>query len=288
MDIQRIGTTVDTLGEGPVWCDREQALYWVDIRRPAVQRYDLRTGAAEAWPMPEMVGSLAVREKGGLLLGMQSTISFFDPSTGSLERCAAPESGKPHMRFNDGKCDRQGRFWAGTINDVQRLPDGTLYRLDADLHCSAMFGQITVPNGLCWSPDGSTMYFADSQLKTIFSFDFDTSTGQLGERLVFARTEGPGVPDGATVDAQGYLWCAEYGGWRVTRFAPDGRLDRVISLPVQQPTSCAFGGAGYDTLFVTTAAQRLTEEQRGSQPLSGGLLALDVGVRGLPEPRFAG
>jgi len=288
IDIQRIGATSDILGEGPIWDVREQAFYWVDIRKPAVQRYDWATQTVKSWSMPEMVGSLAVREKGGLVLALKSQIAFFDPATGALDHIAAPEAGRDAMRFNDGKCDRQGRFWAGTMNDVTRDPEGSLYRLDPARGCVAMERGIRIPNSLAWSVDSRTLYFADSPLRTIFSYSFDPDTGELGQRRSFAAVEGPAIPDGATVDAEGCLWSAHYDGWRVVRFMPDGRIDRIIDLPVQRPTSCQFGGPDLSVLFVTTARQKLTPEELARQPLAGAVLALNVGVKGVAEARYVG
>lgn len=287
-DIQRIGATSDILGEGPIWDVREQALYWVDIRKPAVQRYDWATRTVKSWSMPEMVGSLAVREKGGLVVALKSQIAFFDLATGALDRIASPEVGREAMRFNDGKCDRQGRFWAGTMNDVTRDPEGTLYRLDPVRGCVSMERGIRIPNSLAWSVDSRTLYFADSPLRTIFSYPFDPATGEIGAPLSFATVEAPAIPDGATIDAEGCLWSAHYDGWRVVRFMPDGRIDRVIDLPVQRPTSCQFGGPDLRVLFVTTARQKLTPQELATQPLAGALLALDVGVRGMAEARYVG
>jgi L-arabinonolactonase len=288
MNVRRVGDTSDVLGEGPVWDVQEQAFYWVDIRGCLVRRYDWATGGIESWTLPEMVGSLAVRERGGLLLAMKSSLSFFDPASGALERVCGPEAGRENMRFNDGKCDRQGRFWAGTMNDVVREPAGTLYRLDPQRGCVAQFNGIRTPNSLAWSPDGRIMYFADSRSQVIHAYPFETATGELGTPRVFHTVEPPAIPDGATVDADGYVWSAMYGGGRIVRIAPDGRVDRTIDLPVEQPTSCQFVGPNLDVLFITTARQRLTEEQLAQQPLAGALLAVDVGVRGLPEARYRG
>lgn len=288
MKIVRVAGATDILGEGPVWDVDDQALYWVDIRGPSVRRLDWRSQRVQSWPMPEMVGSLAVREKGALLVALKSALCFFDPGTGAFQRVCAPEADRPDMRFNDGKCDRQGRFWAGTMNDVTREPQGTLYRLDAARGCSPMQTGIRIPNSLCWSPDGRVMYFSDSLARMIFAYSFDPGTGELGERGEFAAVEQPAIPDGATVDAAGFVWCAHYDGWRIVRFAPDGRIDRVVELPVQRPTSVQFGGPDLDILFVTTATQKLTQEELAAQPLAGAVLLLDVGVRGLPEPRYSG
>jgi sugar lactone lactonase YvrE len=288
MQVRRIGDTIDILGEGPVWDVQEQAFYWLDIRGCLVRRYDWSSGRTQSWTLPEMVGSLAIRERGGLLLAMRSSISFFDPATGALERVAAPEAGRENMRFNDGKCDRQGRFWSGTMNDLVREPSGTLYRLDPQRGCVAQFNGLRTPNSLAWSPDGRIMYFADSRSQVIHAYPYEPATGELGAPRVFHTVEPPAIPDGATVDAEGFVWSALYGGSRVVRIAPDGRVDRTIELPVEQPTSCQFAGPDLDVLFITTARQRLTQEQLAQQPLAGALLAADVGVRGLPETRYRG
>jgi sugar lactone lactonase YvrE len=288
MQVRRIGETSDVLGEGPVWDVQEQAFYWVDIRNGLVQRYEWGSGRVQSWKLPEMVGSLAVRERGGLLLAMQSSLSFFNPSSAALTQVAAPEAGRDNMRFNDGKCDRQGRFWAGTMNDVVREPTGTLYRLDARRGCVAQFNGIRTPNSLAWSPDGRVMYFADSRSHMIHAYAFDIASGELGAKRVFFTVEPPAIPDGATVDADGCLWSALYGGGRIVRITPDGRLDRTIALPVDQPTSCQFVGPNLDVLFITTAKQRMSEAQLAQQPLAGALLAVDVGVKGVPEARYQG
>jgi sugar lactone lactonase YvrE len=285
--IHRIGQTSDVLGEGPVWDPRARCLWWVDIRGPFVRRFDLRAERIDTWTMPEMVGSLAVRRRGGLLLAMKSALAYWDPDTGVTEKAAAPEADRAAQRFNDGKCDPLGRFFAGTMNDTAREPHGTLYRFDGR-RCDPLRGSITIPNSLAWSPDGRTMTFSDSWTREIGVFDYDPASGEMGGRRVLARIAPPAIPDGATFDAEGYLWVALYDGWRIARFAPDGRLDRTIDLPVQRPTSCQFGGPDLAVLFVTTASQRLTPADLDAQPLAGALLALDVGVTGVPEPRFNG
>jgi sugar lactone lactonase YvrE len=283
---RRIGTTTDMLGEGPVWCPQEQALYWVDIRAPALRRLDHASGAVTSWPMPEPVGCLALRQGGGILVALRSALSVFDPATGAITRLAEAPRHAAHMRFNDGKCDRQGRFWVGTMALDGKGTEGRLYRLD-DRGCKVVLEGIAIPNSLCWSPNGRTMYFSDSPQRVIWAFPYDPETGEIGERRVFARTEAPMVADGGTVDAEGYLWSANYHGWRVTRFAPDGSVDRILELPAAQITSCAFGGPDLSTLFVTSATQNLTKAQRTEQPLAGALFAAEMDMRGLPEPRFA-
>jgi sugar lactone lactonase YvrE len=287
VDVRRVGEVVDLLGEGPVWCPIEQALYWVDIPAPAVRRWRADSGEVTTWPMPESVGSLALCDR-GILVALKTTISVFDPATGAVAAVGRPRDDGDDMRFNDGKCDRQGRFWVGSMPMGARAPRGRLYRHDPGGATTAMLDGISIPNSLCWSPDGRTMYFADSTQRTIWAFPYDCETGSIGERRVFVRTEPHEAPDGGTVDAQGYVWSARYGGGRVVRHAPDGHVDRVIEVPATQVTSCAFGGPDLGTLFITTASQGLTEEQRRAQPLAGALFAVEPGVRGLPEPRFAG
>jgi sugar lactone lactonase YvrE len=283
---RRIADTVDTLGESPVWCPADQALWWVDIEAPAVRRWNWRAGTTQSWPMPEAVGSLALRENGGLLVALRRGLAFFDPATGALTPAAPPHGGD--LRFNDGRCDRQGRFWAGTMGDPARPPRGVLWRLDPVGGPSAVLDRLAIPNGLCWSPDGRTMYFADSPTRTIWAFPHDPDTGALGERRVFAEIDLPGVPDGATVDAEGHVWSAEWGAGRVTRYAPSGHVVRRLAVPVTQPTSCAFGGPALSTLFVTTARTGLPTQVLAAEPLAGTVLAFDIGVAGLPEPRYRG
>lgn len=279
----------NVLGEVPVWDIAEQALYWVDIEGRLLQRFEPASGALRSWNMPERVCALALRAGGGVVLALASGFAFFDPETGAIERLAAPEAHLPGNRMNDGKCDRRGRFWAGTMDDSLVSHSGALYRLDPDLSCHRMEGGIGISNSLAWSPDDRVFYFADTLRRTIFAYDFDIETGSIGNRRVLTDCAGqPGTPDGSTIDAEGFLWNAQWDGWRLVRYAPDGRIDRIVSLPVQKPTSCMFGGPDLSTLYVTTAVWDLKGEALAAQPHAGGLLVLDVGVRGLPEPRFAG
>ena len=283
--LKRVGDTLDMLGEGPVWCPREGALYWVDIRAPAVRRLD-EAGRVTTWAMPEPVGSLALREAGGILVALKSALSVFDPATGAITKLADAPGHHDGLRFNDGKCDRQGRFWVGTMRAGEKKTDGFLYRLD-ERGCTKVLDGIEIPNSLCWSPDGRTMYFSDSPKRVIWAFPYDPATGAIGERRVFAALPAPLVADGGTVDAEGYLWSANYNGWRVTRFAPDGTVDRVVPVPASNITSCAFGGPGLGTLYITSAYQGLDDAARAQQPAAGALFAIDVGVKGLPEARYA-
>ncbi|MGH8686911.1 MAG: SMP-30/gluconolactonase/LRE family protein [Burkholderiales bacterium] len=277
----------DRLGECPLWDDRGGTLWWVDSRWPAMKRLDAATGAVMMQVLPEVVGSIAFRERGGLIAATKSGLHFVDADTGALEACVHPEAHLPDNRFNDGRCDRAGRFWAGTMSDVKREPVGSLYRFDANLACAKLRNDVIIPNGLAFSPDGRTMYFADTNRRTIWAYDYDPASGAATGERVFADT-GEGRPDGSCVDAAGCLWNAEYGNGRLVRYTPAGKLDRVLELPVSNPTCCCFGGDDLGTLYVTTATQRLAAEDLARQPLAGSVLALRPGVQGLPESRFAG
>ncbi len=282
----RVGEQTDILGESPLWHEIEQALYWVDIRRPALRRFDYASGRIDTWTLPDLVGCIALCDDGRLLVALTERIAAFDPATGSLATIATPPTHIPGHRFNDGRCDRQGRFWVGTMHNITRAPEGVLYRLDHRRQLAAMHSGVCIPNSLAWSPDGRTMYFADSLLYTIFAYDFDPISGGMSGKRVFATSQAPAFPDGSTVDAEGYLWNAEFNGWRVVRYAPDGRIDRIIEVPTHRPTCCAFGGPNLDILYITTASQQMSADELERQPLAGGLLAVDVGVCGLVESRF--
>ena len=285
--LQRIGSQTDILGESPVWDERAQCLYWVDIRRPAIRRLDPDSGRIDTWAMPDLVGSIALTDEDRLLVALPQFIALFDVVSGSLEAFARAPQVVPGHRFNDGRCDRAGRFWVGSMHNLTRAPEGVLYKLEGRGELQPVRSGICIPNSLAFSPDGRTMYFADSLRYTLFAYDYDPARGCMGQQRVFATTEPPGFPDGSTVDAEGYVWNAQFDAWRVVRYAPDGRIDRVIDMPVQRPTSCAFGGADLATLYITTASQKMSPAELQAQPLAGALLALDVGVRGLVEPRFA-
>jgi sugar lactone lactonase YvrE len=279
--------TDDILGESPSWVDGE-GLFWVDLRRPALHRLDL-AGEVRRWPMPEVIGAVVARRSGGMVVALRTGLHGFDPRTGALTPLATVEQGAAENRLNDAKCDAAGSIWCGSMWDYGARTNGALYRIDAACRVTRMRGEVTVANAIAFAPDGRRMYFTDSRRGAVEAAVFDPDSGTLGAWSEFAPAgAAPGIPDGATVDAEGFLWNARYQGGCLARFAPDGRLDRIVELPIRQPTSCAFGGPGLATLFVTTATQRLDAADLAAQPLAGCLLALDVGVAGLPEPAFAG
>jgi L-arabinonolactonase len=288
MDVECALECRSVLGESPVWDVREQRLYWVDIKQRQIHRFAPDTGADETWLMPEDIGSLAPREGGGIVVALRSGFHLYDLIDGRLVPVALPEE-PGHNRFNDGKTDRQGRFWAGTMDEGEKLPSGGLFRLQPNLACHKMIDGIICSNALCWSPDGRVMYHADSGRRTVWAWDFDPATGEIDNRSVFVRiAAADGVPDGATVDSEGFVWIAHWGGWRIVRYDPAGRVAQTIMLPVAQPTCPMFGGPGLDIIFVTSASIGLDAEARVAQPQAGSLFAVKAGVKGLPEARFRG
>ena len=278
----------DRLGEVPLWSPSRRVLYWIDVRKPALYCWAPDTGRVRALPLPEPVGSFCETGRCRLLLALKSGLYFMDPDSGALQAWFDPEPQLPGNRLNDGKCDRQGRFWVGSMNDGDRLPTGTLYSVRGDGRAAGHVSGITIPNSLAWSPDGKKMYFADTPARRILVYDFDPDDGVPANPRTFVDLAGhPGRPDGATVDAEGCLWSALVHAGQVVRYTPQGREDRVITLPVTGVTSCAFGGARMETLFVTTATQGLSEQALREQPLAGALFAVDAGVSGIGETPFA-
>lgn len=285
-EVERVLKIGNRLGEGPLWSVDEGALYWVDIEGNHLYRFRPAGGTLESFDTGLPVGALGLRASGGLVMATKNGFAFWDPQTVSLTFIANPEPDKPEARFNDGAVDRRGRFWAGTL-----APGATssLYRLDPDLTVHTMETGITASNGIGWSPDNRTMYFTDTRRKTIYAYDFDVATGHISNRRSFVFTpDEEGVPDGLAVDSEGFIWSARWGSWKVSRYDPSGKLEREVRLPVQYPTSCAFGGDRLDELYVTSARTRVSEEQIREQPFAGDLFRLKTGTRGLPEPKFAG
>jgi sugar lactone lactonase YvrE len=275
------------LGEGPVWVAAEQALYWLDINGRRIFRLDA-AGKRDERPTPMRVGSIAPRAGGGFIAGTDQGIALVDLDPDRFELVASPERHLPHNRFNDGKVDRQGRFWAGTMDDRETGSAGALYRIDPDRACTAIDGGYGITNGPAFSPDGAVMYHSDTLRQVTYAFDLDAAGVAANRRVFLQFGTGEGHPDGMTVDAEGCLWIAFWGGWCVRRFSPDGNLLRTVELPVEQPSSCAFGGPGLDRLYVTSATKGLDQTALAMQPNAGGLFMLIPGVRGIPDLPFAG
>ena len=287
MEAVHLINSQNALGEGPLWSIEEQALYWVDIEGKTINRYSAETKQHEILPVNAKVSVIAFREQGGFVTAGSRGFSFWAIGNTSIKPFIDPKPNLPNIRFNDGKVDRAGRFWAGTMT-----PDGafsSLYRMDPSLAISEMESGITISNGIAWSPDNKTMYYADSLRYTIYAYDFDLASGNISNRRDWIKFESSyGIPDGLTVDSEGYVWVAFYFGWKVVRFDPGGKVDTVIKLPVSAPTSCCFGGKDLTELYITSAKIDLSEDEEAGQPLAGDIFMVKTETNGLPEPKFTG
>ncbi len=277
------------LGEGPSWDPRTGVLVWVDITAGLVHRFDPATGRDEAFDVGRHVGAAVPTTSGRVAFAASDGFSVLDPGTGRVEPIAEVEAGDPQTRMNDGKCDPAGRFWAGTMDLDGRRPLGSLYRLDADHRVVRVLTDVTISNGLGWSPDGRTMYYIDSVTHGVDALDVEPETSSVSNRrrLVGFPIEW-GLPDGMTVDEEGFLWVAFWDGAAIRRIAPDGRIASFVGFPVSRVTSCAFGGADLTDLYVTSGRNGLSDAQLRSEPHAGGVFHLRPGVRGLPHHPFAG
>ncbi len=296
--VERVGGDLRcTVGESPVWNALESAWYWTDIPARTIWRLDASTGALRSWRTPEMTACLAVRRSGGLIAGMETgifSLSLGDGDVAEASLLAAPAPGEltADMRFNDGRCDRQGRFWAGTmVRDMAAArADGRLYRYDGRGLSGAMVSALVTQNGVAFSPDGRTMYLSDSHptRRRVWAFDYDTDDGVPSNRRLFAdMADCAGRPDGATVDSDGCYWVAGNDGACLLRYAPDGRLDRSLALPMAKPSMCCFGGADLDMMLVTSIDPGQGAGAGAAGELAGAVLLLRPGVRGVPEAAFA-
>jgi len=289
----RIEVLVDVktaLGEGPLWDVDEQRLYWVDSWDGRVFRCTEHGSEVRSWDVPGKIGSMALRKQGGAIVSLQQGLYALDFQTGESTLIVDPEPDKPDNRMNDGKVDRQGRFYVGSMDTQEKNPSGALYRLDPDFSLHVMDRGIIVSNGPCFSPDDKTFYFSDSWSGDIWAYDYDKSTGNVSHRRTFVTADRQdGACDGSTVDAEGFLWNAQVYTGKLIRYAPNGTIDRVIDMPVKNVTSVMFGGANLDVLYVTCMARPPLPTSPRDGVLRGSLFAIyDLGIRGLPEPRFGG
>ena len=271
-------------GVGPCWDEPQQSLYWVDIDGCRAHRYRLNDGVVDTWDLPEKTGwLLPCAAHSEWLAGCKSGSYLMDLDAGSRELLIDPEPDLPGNRLNDAKIDVDGRLWAGTMNDEEKMPTGWLYRIDSDLNCIRSDGPYITTNGPAMSPDDRVLYHVDTYGGIVYAFDKHRD-GTLDGRRIFAKIgDDEGKPDGLTVDVDGFVWLAHWGGSRVTRFAPDGAVDGVLEIPAPQVTNCAFGGPNMDLLFITTAARNIDLE---THPKAGGLFCVQTAVRGLPSPAF--
>jgi sugar lactone lactonase YvrE len=285
------GVPPSLLGESPLWHPSEQVLYWCDIPGHKLNCFDPASGEHRQWRFDTDVACCAPLQDGGLLLALRRGLVHFDAKTGTSTPLAEAPYDTAHERFNDGKADARGRFWVGTLYEPRHPPRAALYRF-ADGRLDKMASDITVSNGLAWSPDSRTMYWADTQAHAVYALDFDINHGSISRRRIFAQmplrlpdqalTTYGGRPDGAAVDAQGGYWVAMFEGARILQFAPDGTLARDIALPVRCPTMPCFGGHDLRTLYITTAREKRPAEELAAEPLAGCVLQLRVEVPGLP------
>lgn len=287
------------LGECPLWSADEQALYWVDIAGRAIHRFDPATREDRPWPMPSEPGCIALASDQTLIAALRDGFHRFDPRTGSLTRIADAPYDQATMRFNDGRCDARGRFWAGAMFEPRTTEAAAMWCLDQG-RIREGWGPRTglgvkVSNGLAFSPDGCWVYQSDTPNHVIHRFPFDADAGTVGPRGTFARLPDNrgesgygGRPDGAAIDTQGNYWSAQYEGARVLRFDPTGRITGILRVPVKRPTMVAFGGRNLTTLYVTTAREGASAAELAEFPHSGGLYAIDMGKPGRPEPAYAG
>lgn len=290
------------LGEGPIWDAQTNALYWVDgtgnrVGKPSLWRLDPKSGALKSWSIDKEVGAMALRKNGNAILALADGFYFFDFATEELELIVAVDAENPRTRLNDGKVDRQGRFFAGAMDDKEELDNCSLWRIDPDLSLHELDRGIICSNGPCWSPDNKVFYFADTFKDVMWAYDYDIKTGSLSGKKDFASSvEENGLYDGATVDAEGHIWSAMVIGGELIRYAPDGSVERRIGMPVKNITSLCFGGPNLDEIYVTSMA-------RVNHPAEHDLFAKDVrvpfaagslfritglGINGFPEPRFMG
>ncbi|MBA3895688.1 MAG: SMP-30/gluconolactonase/LRE family protein [Sphingomonadaceae bacterium] len=291
----QIGVALDahaTIGESPTWVANEAALYWIDVKAPALHRYIPETEAISSWPLTSDIGGFALLEGGGALVALREGLHRLDLENGGLTLLAPPPFDPALFRFNEAACDTQGRFWVGVMFDPL---DGDPPAQAGCLHSFTQAGGLRpepdaaeLHNGMAWSADGHTFYLSHSNALEIFAFDYEVASGTLSNRRLFATIgEGLGIPDGAAIDTDGGYWCALHGGGRLRRFRADGSVDRDIHLPVSQPTMCAFAGRNLDTLFVTSASDKMSEAEKHREPLAGALFRLKPGEQGIERSLMA-
>lgn len=287
MTVQLAARAECVIGEGPVWHPDEDALYWVDIAGKAVYRLDPSSDEVDCFPVDAEVGVIGLWHDSTWIAAGSTGIDRLELPSGAITSLADPEASSAASRFNDGKVDRRGRFWAGTMTPTGA--ESSLYRVDVSLDVARVDGPFTISNGIGWSPTGDVMYFVDSLRYVIHRYDFDEGTGTVANRsdvVVFDPADG--IPDGLTVDERGDIWCAMYGASCVVRISPDGEVLEAVPVPVSRPTACIFGGPDYETLYVTSARDGLSAAELAREPLAGSVFCVRPGVGGRPEPRFFG
>ena len=289
-DVEHYLPVQNELGETPIWVPQEKLLYWVDIGRHMIFRMDVKTKEYESFKPDMPVRGLCRRSSGDWLLITDTGLAFWDPSSNMCEFIVDPYTDHPDLQFNDGVIDRQGRLLVGSYNSARLdAPDGSLYRLDTDHTLHKLDTNLVLSNGIALSPNGKTVYVAEMFANKITAYDYEIESGTARNRRVFvAIPEDAGKPDGLTVDSQGFVWAAHWGGWRVTRYDPAGKLEREIRVPTELVTCIGFGGENLDELYITTAWYNLSDQQRKDQPLAGDLFRIQTDITGITEPVFSG
>jgi len=283
--------TLCLLGEGTLWHAAQNCIYWIDIIPGDIHRYSVDKKTHDIFNIGQMIGAIAIRKNGGFVAAMQHGFYFVDFDNKTIQPITDPEKSLPGNRFNDGKCDPAGRFWAGTMPLNEKDAVGNLYMLDTDLSVTLKVPNVTISNGLAWSRDYSTLYYIDTPTRYVVAYDFDVANGNIGnKRIVIDVHHEKGYPDGMTIDEAGMLWIAFYGGWRVAQYNPNtGKLLQEIQFPVANITCCTFGGPLLQDLYVSTAKKELSPDELLAQPLAGSLFVInDVGSKGIPAFEFAG
>jgi len=289
-DVEHYLPVQNELGETPIWVPQEKSLYWVDIGRHMIFRMDVKTKEYESFKPDMPVRGLCRRSSGDWLLITDAGLAFWDPSSNMCEFFVDPYADQPDLQFNDGVIDRQGRLLVGSYNSARLdAPDGSLYRLDTDHTLHKLDKNLVLSNGIALSPNGKTVYVAEMFANKITAYDYEIESGTARNRRVFvAIPEDAGKPDGLTVDSQGFVWAAHWGGWRVTRYDPAGKLEREIRVPTELVTCIGFGGENLNELYITTAWYNLSDQQRKDQPLAGDLFRIQTDITGITEPVFSG
>jgi sugar lactone lactonase YvrE len=290
-EVEHVLEIRNVIGEGPIWHSEAGFLYWVNfIEQFQILQFSPQTLRLEVFETGMPVMALGIRKTGGFIAATAKGIATWDPQGKTFEPLCDPLAGRAGVRFNDAATDSRGRFWVGTLNEANpKGPDGELFCVQGDGSCQVMDRNITVANGIGWSPNRKIMYFTDSFRFSIYAYDYAAEAGTITNRRTFVQTSpDEGIPDGLTVDSEGFVWSAFWGGWKVVRYNPEGKVDREYRLPVPNPTSCAFGGERLDELYITSASLGLSKEEKEQHFRSGDLFCLRAGIPGMDEPRFAG
>lgn len=285
-DLRRLGTHCDLLGEGPIWSVLDEAFYWVDIRGKALRSWRPDNDEIRSWAAPSMVGSIAPRTGGGLIVALQDHIAFFNTRSGVFERYRELPGLTHEQRLNDGKCDPDGNFWVGSMNIVTRQPDGMLYRITPTGDASIVLRDLAVPNTLAWDRSGKAMFFSQTRDRRVYRYSF--RRGEIRDLSIFHISEAPGAPDGATVDSEDHLWLAEYGNSQILRLDQTGGIATAIRLPCEFPTNCVFGGQDFKDVLITSGSVAVPEDQKASRPAEGGTYVARSSVAGEPPISFPG